>query len=375
MKVGIDARFITRSPRRGIGNYSLNLVSELVNLDPGVRYVLYIAEPDMEEILPSAPNVTIRLLRPNFYPIWENVSLPIAAFKDRLDVLHCLGNTAPLMMLRQVKLVLTLMDVMFLQSNQIVPKPKTLYQWMGGIYRAFSAPFAARSANTVIAMSEFARQDILREIPRVNPSRVCVTHMSCDPVFCFESTEMKRGVVDNIYGRYVLCLGAEDPRKNTLRLVKVYLKLLEQHSITENLIVSGYANWEKSESYLAVKEAGAETRVKFLDYVNINELAQLYRNATVFVYPSIYEAFGMPILEAFSSGCPVIASNISAIPDVGADAALYFNPLSEGDMLQLLLSVLNDFHLRENLKAKGYIRAKQFSWTATAKKTLAIYKD
>lgn len=375
MKVGIDARFITRYPRRGIGNYSLNLVSELVRLDSSVEYVLYIAETDIEGILPSLPNVTIRQLRPRLYPIWENVSLPIAALKDRLDVLHCLGNTAPLFIPHRVQLVLTLMDVMFLQPHDIVPKPTTPYQWMGRFYRAFSAPFATRSANRVIAMSEFARQDILRMISSVEPSRVCVTHMSCDPVFCFETIEIENGIVDTLHGRYILCLGAEDHRKNTLRLVQVYLNLLKQHSIAENLVISGYANWKKSASYRAVKEAGAEKRVKFLDYVNINELAQLYRNATVFVYPSVYEAFGMPILEAFSSGCPVIASNITAIPDVGADAALYFNPLNEDEMVQSLLRVLNDSGLREALKAKGYIRAKQFSWAETARKTLAIYRE
>ena len=223
MKVGIDARFITRYPRRGIGNYSLNLVSELVRLDSNVEYVLYIAEADVEGILPSLPNVTIRQLWPRLYPIWENVSLPIAVLKDRLDVLHCLGNTAPLFIPHRVQLVLTLMDVMFLQPHNIVPKPTTPYQWLGRFYRAFSAPFAARSSNRVIAMSEFARQDILRVISSVEPSRVSVTHMSCDPVFCFETIEIENGIVDTLCDRYILCLGAEDPRKNILRLVKVYL--------------------------------------------------------------------------------------------------------------------------------------------------------
>jgi glycosyltransferase involved in cell wall biosynthesis len=123
-----------------------------------------------------------------------------------------------------------------------------------------------------------------------------------------------------------------------------------------------------------VRESGAESRVKFLDFITGDELARLYRNAVVFVYPSLYEGFGIPILEAFSSGCPVIASNVTSIPEVGGDAALYFDPRSEDQIANSLQSVLNDPILRETLKEKGRVRAKQFSWSEAARKTLAVYK-
>jgi glycosyltransferase involved in cell wall biosynthesis len=114
--------------------------------------------------------------------------------------------------------------------------------------------------------------------------------------------------------------------------------------------------------------------VKFLDFITGDELARLYRNAVVFVYPSLYEGFGIPILEAFSSGCPVIASNVTSIPEVGGDAALYFDPRSEDQIANSLQLVLSDSVLRETLKEKGRVRAKQFSWSETARKTLAVYK-
>lgn len=378
LRIGIDARFITRHPRRGIGNYSLNLVSELVRLDPSVEYVLYIAEPDLERILPRLPNVTIRQLRPSFYPIWENVALPIAALRDRLDVLHCLGNTAPFLLPHRVRLVLSLMDVMFLQTGDFVPKPITTYQKLGRLYRAFSVPFVARSAKRVITISEFSRQDILHLISGLDIQRVSVTHLSCDPIFIEDS--IKLPIIDNsieeiLHDKFILCLGAEDPRKNTFRLIQVYLRLLKQTAISENLVISGYTNWEKSESYRAVKEAGAEDRVKFLSFVTINELAQLYCKATIFAYPSLYEGFGIPILEAFSSGCPVIASNVTSIPEVGGDAALYFDPLDESDILETLLRVLSDTQLRCSLKELGLARAKQFSWDDTARKTMDVYRE
>jgi glycosyltransferase involved in cell wall biosynthesis len=318
------------------------------------------------------------MLKPALYPLWENIALPIAAWKDQLDILHCLGNTAPFLLPNRVKLVLSLMDVMFLQTGSFVPKPITFYQKLGRLYRAFSVPFVARFATRLITISEYSRIDIINSISRIKEIQVNVTHLSCDPKFLQDegklftiSADFKKILND----KYVLCLGAEDPRKNTLRLVKAYLKLLKQNAIKENLVISGYTNWEISESYKLVKEAGAGAHVKFLGFVTIEELAQLYRKAKVFVYPSLYEGFGIPILEAFSSGCPVIASNVTSIPEVGGYSAVYFDPLNEEEMSHALLTVLHDEQLQEALKKLGYSRAEKFTWKETARKTLQIYKD
>jgi glycosyltransferase involved in cell wall biosynthesis len=377
LKIGIDCRFVTRQPRRGIGNYSLNLVIALVKLDPTIEYILYIAEPDVEGILPNLSNVTVRQLWPSIYPIWENVALPFAAHNDQLDVLHCLGNTAPIFVSSRVRLVLSIMDVMFLQTGEFLPRPTTRYQKFGRLYRALLVPFVARLANKIITISEFSKKDILDLVSGVDEDQISVTHLSCDLIFLNESIGAGNSagrIAETIHDPFVFCLGANDPRKNTVCLVRAYLRLLKQNNIPENLVISGYANWEKSESYRVVKEAGAESRVKFLDFITIDELAMLYRNAVVFVYPSLYEGFGIPILEAFSSGCPVIASNVTSIPEVGGDAALYFDPRSEDQIAKSLQSVLIDSALRETLKEKGRVRAKQFSWSETARKTLAVYK-
>ena len=378
MKIGIDARFITRRPRRGIGNYSLNLVSEIVKINSSDEYVLYIAEPDIEGILPDLPNVKIRQLWPSIYPIWENIALPFAAIKDSLNVLHCLGNTAPFFLPQSVHLVLSIMDVMFLQTGEFVPKPTTRYQKWGRLYRAFSVPFVARLAKRIITISEFSRQDILHLVSGVDANKVSVTHLSCDSIFinASGSTENSTNSIGDVISEpFVFCLGAEDPRKNTLRLVRAYLNLLKQNAISENLVISGYANWEKSASYRAVKEAGIEDKVRFLNFVTMDELALLYRKAILFAYPSLYEGFGIPMLEAFSSGCPVIASNVTSIPEVGGDAALYFDPLNEDEIAQAILQVLSNPRLRNKLKIKGFERAKQFSWVDTAQKTLTVYHD
>jgi glycosyltransferase involved in cell wall biosynthesis len=374
VRVGIDARFITRQPRRGIGNYSLNLVAELVKLKPDAEFFLYISVADAEGLLPSAANVTVCRLPMPAYPFWEQVALPYAAARDRLDILHCLGNTAPVVMPGSVHLVLSLMDVMFLQTGDFVPTPTNQYQALGRIYRRTVAPRCARAADQVITISEFSRRDILHFIPGLDPSRVHVTHLSCDAVFGASPNHPKQDrLPDASSPPYIFALGANDPRKNTLRLVNAYLALLRNNRLEHNLVISGYSGWERSESYQVVKDAGATDRVRFLSYVGIDELAALYRNAAFFVYPSLYEGFGIPLLEAFSSGCPVLASNLTSIPEVGGDAAIYFNPLSEEEISQAMYKLIHDRELGQSLVQRGYARAREFSWTETARQTVSVY--
>lgn len=375
MRVGIDARFITRHPRRGIGNYSLHVVAALVKLYPEVQFILYIAISDREGILPCGPNVMVRQLKMPAYPLWEQVALRRAARDDKVDILHGLGNTAPMFVPKNVHSVLSLMDVMFLQTGEFVPKPTNRYQAWGRHYRRFVSPRCARAADHVITISEFSRKDILDLIPGLDPARVHVTFLSCDAVFQhLRSAEpaVRAAAVDQ--RPYIFTLGANDPRKNTVRLVTAYLALVKDHGIEHDLIISGYADWEQSEAYQLVKDAGATARVKFLGFIAIEELVALYRDAALFVYPSLYEGFGIPILEAFSSGCPVIASNVTSIPEVAGDAALYVDPLSVEQIRTTMLQVLRDDALRASLVEKGYVRARHFTWEETARQTFAIYE-
>ena len=198
-------------------------------------------------------------------------------------------------------------------------------------------------------VSEFLRHNVLMPFSGVNQEKIYVFYQSCDLVFSksLPLKEQNNPCTNAITcSSYIFCLGAEDSRNNRLRLVCAYLKLFKTNVISENLVISGYANWAHSDACFAVKEAGAEHRVKFLDFITINELSLFCRKATAFVYPSLYEGFGIPILEAFSSGCPVIASNVTSIPEVGGDAALYFDPLNESEITTSLLRVINDLSLR-----------------------------
>lgn len=378
MKVGIDAHFVTRLPRRGIGTYSLHLIREMVQENPDIEFYLYIRHPDLESVLPLAPNVRIRLIPAPLDPLWEQVFLPLAARGDRVDILHSLGNTGPLLLSKKIRQVLSLMDVMFLQSGEYVPKPVTFYQKIGRLYRSVVSPRCSRSASAVITISEFSKNDIIHFITGIDPNRLTVTHLDCDPLFSnlHISEQSNDGDIAELMPAvpFIFCLGADDPRKNTLRMVQAYLKLTDENGIAENLVIAGFKNWEHSPAYQTVFDAGATERVKFLPFVSTAELVNLYRSATLFAYPSLYEGFGIPMLEAFKAGCPVVASGVTSMPEVGGDAALYINPESVVELSSAMLRVINEPSLRDSMRSKGRTRAQQFSWKQVARQTIDVYR-
>ena len=371
MKIGIDARFALRKPRRGIGTYSLHLLNQLVLLAKDIDFVIYTDRDDVEGVLPSLPNSTIKYLRPSSYPLWEQVVLPLAVWRDQIDLLHTLGNTAPLWLPSRTKLVLSLMDVMFLQSGEFIPKPTTLYQRAGRLYRAWVSPVNARRSQAVITISDFSRRDILELISGLSPRKVLPIHLACDPLFSI-ANQAESKIADR---PFLLCLGAKDPRKNTLRIVQAYLHALNNHGLEHNLVISGYANWEGSPAHRLVQEARAESRVKFLSFVSVEDLASLYQHATALLYVSLYEGFGIPILEAFESGCPVIASNTTSIPEVGGDAAIYVDPSNVSEIEEAFVRLCNDPLLQSQLIIRGRLRAKQFNWEKAASETLEVYRQ
>lgn len=371
-RVGINAHFVTRMPRRGIGTYSLNLIRAMVALRPDIEFYLYIRHSDRQAVLPTGPNVFVRQLNVPLDPLWEQVALPLAAYRDGVNLLHSLGNTGPIFTIGNIHQVLTIHDVMFLQTGVFVPKPVTVYQKIGRWYRALITPRCARKACEIITVSNFSKCDILSLIPEVDPKHVVVTYEGCDPVFS-DQTYVGPDKLDFLKP-FIFCLGADDPRKNTLRIVISYLKLLREHGVAENLVIAGYKNWEDSLAYKKVIEAGAIDKVKFLSFVSMPELVSLYRHAKLFVYPSLYEGFGIPILEAFNAGCPVVASCTTSIPEVGGNAALYIDPESVDELSAAMLKLICDPALRESMSSLGRARAVQFGWDRVANQTIDVYR-
>ncbi|NTU72605.1 glycosyltransferase family 4 protein [Candidatus Roizmanbacteria bacterium] len=377
MIIGVDARFAVRN-RRGIGNYSLNLIRNLAIIDSVNQYILYIDMDDLEEVLPNQQNFFIKKLSPANYIVWEQVLLPLQAKRDNLDVLHCLGNTAPIKIARKTKLVLSIMDVMYLKDYSVLPQSYSTYQKFGRVYRKFIVPRAARNITKVITISNFSKTDILYHIKTLHSDEVAVTYLAANGIFkhcknelTFERLKKKYNILDN----FIFTLGATDLRKNTERIVRVYLYLRSNKMLSEQLVISGLPDWRDTPLYSMIQKSSLEKHIVFLDFVPEIELMCIYNFAKVFLYPSLYEGFGLPPLEAMSCGVPVITSNTTSIPEIVGNSAMLIDPYSDEAIKNALVLMLNDESLRNIYIERGYNQVKKFSWKKMASETLGIYME
>jgi glycosyltransferase involved in cell wall biosynthesis len=375
MKIGIDARFAVRN-RRGIGNYSLELILNLADIDSENQYVLYVDRDDTEKALPIQPNFYIKKLTPANYLVWEQIALPLQAMNDRLDILHCLGNTAPIKISRRIKLISSILDVMFLKDYTELPQSYTSYQKLGRIYRKFVIPRIVRYLSKVITISYFSKNDIMHHLKALRDKDVAVTYLAANKSFklCKNATLYERLKKQYaISDEFIFTLGATDPRKNTERIIRTFLELKAKHSIIEQLVISGLPNWKDTLFWGMVQRSKYKNDIIFLDFITEEDLVCLYNFAKVFLYPSLYEGFGLPPLEGMSCGVPVITSNITSIPEIVGDAAMLINPNDDEELKNALLLMLHNEKVRSDYIERGFNQVKKFSWRKMAMETLQIY--
>lgn len=376
MNIGIDARFAVHS-RRGIGNYTLNLITQLAKQDHENQYFLYIDDADVDGVLPKQENFRIRHLKAANYIIWEQYTLPLQAGKDRLDLLHCTGNTAPVILDDAIALVVSVMDVMYMKNSDELPKSSSLYQNLGRLYRRFIVPKALRRAAQTITISGFSKADILQHISFLSEDKICVTLLAADQRFTpiEDKLSVKQFLLERfaITGEYILALGALDPRKNTLRILRSFLALKGEKSIREKLVLVGLQRGQETELSLLINNSRYKQDILLIDFVSEEELVALYNGASIFVYPSLYEGFGLPPLEAMSCGTPVVTSNRTSIPEIVGDAAVLIDPLKDVELQEAIANLLDNHSLCNTLKERGLIQSGKFSWELLAKETINIY--
>ena len=373
MHIGIDAHAI--GARQG-GNetYIRNLIKSLAEIDGENRYTLYLANADAARewrsgFIKQFPNFNVRLLPPPT-PL---VRVPIAlAFELRLrpvDVLHVQYTAPPFC---PVPVIATIHDLAFEHL------PETFTR-RGSFQLKLTVRKTARKAARIATVSEFSRQDLIRTY-RLPPEKVVVTYNGVETHFSpqahshneLEEIRRRFGVERN----FILAVGSLQPRKNLVRLVRVYAKLrAEENSFNHQLVIVGRKLWLSDEIFDEVKKQSWAKDVILTGYVADDDLPLLYRSATAFVYPSLFEGFGLPPLEAMACGTPVVTSNNSSLPEVVGDAALLIDPYDERDLGEALLKIVNDDQFRLRLREQGIARAKKFTWRAAAEKTLQIYRE
>ncbi|GAC1623605.1 MAG: glycosyltransferase family 1 protein [Chloroflexota bacterium] len=350
----------------GVSTYIQYLVEHLVRLDTGHRYTLFAGHdaPLVEEVeycLSPVPT-----LRPEVRIVWEQTGLPAQARSRKLDVLHATVNVSPL--LYPGPTVVTVHDLAFLRHPERFARRKSEYL-------RHAVRLSARRACRVIAVSQSTKRDVV-DLLEVPDDRVSVVHLGVHEQFRPGASIRDRPdlLPRGLSGPFVLHVGTLEPRKNIDILIGAFGGARRKLGLPHKLVLVGARGWMFDDLFERVRTLGLENEVLFADFVPQAELPLWYNGADLFVYPSAYEGFGLPLLEAMSCGVPCITSRSSALEEVGGGACLAVEPGSEEDLEVAILRVLTDADLRRRLREQGLLRAGDFSWERAARETSRVYE-
>ena len=369
MRIGIDATALPPQPV-GAGNYIIQLIRALALTESDHEFVVF-AQPrgaDLIELPEENPVewVIVEERTPGSRLIWEQLLFPNLVRDSGIDLLHSMHYTRPISL--PCKSVVTFHDMTFFLSPE-------LHTWARRIYFPKIMKTSARRADQLIAVSNSTRNDLIK-ILNVDPHRVSTTQLGVTPGYMPIDDDVEKQRIIKKYGlpeKFILYVGLVEPRKNLQILIQAYKRLREDDS-KYVLILVGRFGWMHEEVVNQVRELNLEDAVRFLGYVPQQDLPLIYNLASLFVYPTLYEGFGLPVLEAMACGVPVITSNISSLPEIVGEAGL-LTPVNDLETLyQTMVRALTDKSLRQDLISKGIKRAAEFSWSKTALLTLQVYQ-
>lgn len=363
MRVGIDARLVYYR-QAGISRYTVQLIEGLARCDAQDEFTVIQSVKSKSPIIDRPGFSTHYAFTPSHHRL-ERFVLPLELGMLRLDVLHSPDFIPP--MLRGTRSVITIHDLVFLLYPHLLTKDSARYY--GQIDQAVAR------ADAIIAVSEATKRDIIRLLG-VPERKIKVIYEAASPAFRPQrSPEVVQRVRERfgLHGEFVLFVSTIEPRKNVPLLLQAYRRLLDEYKVEVKLVLAGEKGWMYESVYELVKTLRLQDRVIFLGRVSSDELLWLYNTAELLVAPSIYEGFGLTPLEAMACGTPVVASNVSSLPEVVGDAGLLVDPFSVDEITVAIARVLQDSELRAQMSAKGLAQSERFSWDKAAIETLALY--
>ena len=371
LRVLIDGTGITKK-KAGVGVYAKNLIDRLVRASQ-FELFLVVQDDDPDLDYSGVSHVTMlrmpaRVLRTvALRLIFEQAILPLLVRRHRIDVVHSLHYSFPLFRFG-ARSVVTIHDMTSLSMPDVHIGLKIIY------FRFFIRR-ARRWTDALIFVSRSAQDDFLA---RFGPPRglSTVVYHGKSPVFHPQQDQPAIAAVRTIYGlptRYILYVGTIEPRKNLERLVQAFATLTLTYPDV-SLVIAGMMGWKQDHLLGLVRDLGLEDRVLFPGFVAEKDKALLIAGSTLFVYPSLYEGFGLPVLEALASGIPTVTSNVSSLPEVAGDAALLIDPSDAAALAGAMGAILSDPSLAATLQCRGPEQAAKFSWERTAEQTSAVYQ-
>jgi glycosyltransferase involved in cell wall biosynthesis len=367
MQIGIEARWVCYD-KTGFGNYALNLLKEIAKIDSINKFTIYLNEEFDAGRIGSNTNFEYRVIkRPP--EIYKHLSIPgdLLLSGRRIDFFHFLYNAPSLWM--PCPFVVTVHDVSFRHvPNMISIKDR----WSLNL----QFHLRLRKANKIITVSQNSKDDIIKYYG-IPENKIVVIYEGVDSSFrVISDGEEKRAIAIkyNLPDKFILYVGTYLPHKNIDTLLRAYNRLRSHNRISHALVLAGKKGRNFSLINSLINELGLNNDVRTIGYVPPEDLPYIYNLSSAFVFPSFYEGFGLPLLEAMACGIPVVASRASCLPEIGGDAAIYFSPKDSLELAEVLKKVIEDKAIRHNAITKGLRRIDNFSWRRMAEKTLEVYE-
>lgn len=366
MKIGIDGRAASWYRGTGIGTYTYQLLKNLEEVDPANEYHLFWPGDDYD-FLQRGPMMKIEEIGPKKDLFWEEVHIPARLSEEGVEIYHIPQNGIGLPRRKEAKYVVTIHDLI----------PYTMPETVGkGYLRIFlnQMPRIMEEADLIITVSEYSKQDILRYF-NLPSEKVAVTHLAPEDFY----RPLPSDQVDQFLHKYrlqpgyILYVGGFSHRKNIRAIIQAFAKIKDQLPESYRIVLAGSAGRSTEELKEIIREKGLEDRVDFPGFIPVEEMAHLYNGAKLFVYPSYYEGFGLPPLEAMACGVPVITSNKTSIPEVVGDGARTVSPDDALILAEEMYRLLSDDTAWMEQRNLGFRRVAQYDWRKTAARTLQAY--
>jgi len=376
MRIGIEGQRLFRLKKHGMDMVALELIRNLQVLDKKNEYIVFVKPDEDESCLTETPNFKIVKLEGGAYPYWEQISLPAAAKKHGCELLHCTSNTAPVRC--SVPLVITLHDIIYLESWSLFSKGFTMYQRFGNLYRRLLVPSALKNSKKIITVSEFEKERIRNFFDWPEDGHLVAVYNGVNDYFKPIYDDKILSDVKNKYrlpDNYFFFLGNTDPKKNTKNVLKAYSDYIKRNGPTHKLVMLDYEHDALIGLLNEINTPELLDQIHLTGYVVNTDLPAIYNQSDLFLYPSLRESFGIPMLEAMACGIPVITSNTSSMPEVSGGAAILVDPYKPEELTFAIEKLLSDQKSRLKLREAGFKQAALFSWQKMAGKVLDIYKD
>jgi glycosyltransferase involved in cell wall biosynthesis len=364
MKIGIDIHSIG-SQKGGNETYYRELIKELAEIRSDQDFLLYYTHPGTGQQIPANDHFTLKRLSPAHPLLRIPFAIPRRASTDGLDLYHAQFIVPPLL---KCKTVTSIFDIAYERVPDLFqPAQRAWLRWL--------VPWSARRADHILTLSEHSKKDIA-ETYGIAEDKITVTHLAASDAFIPHSKEKSKERLAQRYGiegDFILYLGRLQARKNLARLIEAYA-LVRKAGFSQTLVIAGKRDSLFEPVQARIKELKLEQNILLPGYVHAEDVPIFYSAAEVFVYPSLYEGFGLPVIEAMSCGVPVITSRGSSLEEVAGTAALSIDPLDVEAIAQAIVKVLGDTALREQLREAGLARSKQFNYKDAARQTVAVYE-